>query len=333
MRKVNVGVIGTGGAGRYHAMHYVKNPQAELIAVCSRNADRVKEFAQRHGVPKTFTDYRDLAQDPQIEAVSVCTPNYLHLDIARTMFGCGKHVLMEKPMALNASECQKMIDAARHADCKLQVGNMWRFHPEVLFVRKAVVEGHIGRVVKAKSYGIHVNWGPSGWFIDRKQSGGGMLLDMGVHAINTTRFLLGDPKAKAVYAYIDTAFGEYDVDDVAMIMIEFVTGTVCVIESGMWHPYADGKEASTQLFGTDGYARVFPTELRCSVADSWGRFEPQAEHEHLDLIMHERQIAHFMDCIVNNKAPSTSGEIALEDMRIIDAAYESAATKQVVSLG
>ena len=333
MRKVRVAVIGTGGAGKYHAMHYSKDPNAELVAVCDKIEEKVTEFAKTHNAPKTYLDYNELADNPEIEAVSICTPNYLHLDIAKKMFECGKHVLVEKPMAINASDSREMIDTARKNNCKLQVGNMWRYHPEVLFVKEAIEKGHIGEVVKVKGYGIHVNKGPRGWFVEKKLAGGGMLIDMGIHAINTIRFVLGNPKAKTVYAYIDTRYGQYDVDDVAVVMIEFACNTICVIESGMWNPYADGKEASTQLFGTKGYARIFPTELRHSIGGTWGHFEPQAKYKHLDLIMHERQVAHFVDCIVNDKTPTASGDIALEDMRIIDAAYESAATRQVVNLG
>jgi predicted dehydrogenase len=332
MKKIKVAVIGTGGAGKYHAMHYSKDPNAELAAVCDKIEDKVKDFAKQHNAPKTYLDYNELADDHEIEAVSICTPNYLHLEIAKKMFECGKHVLVEKPMATNAPDCQKMVDAAKKNNCKLQIGNMWRYHPDVLFVKEAIEEGRIGEVVKVKGYGIHVNKGPKGWFIDKKQAGGGMLIDMGIHAINTIRFVLGDPKAKSVYAYIDTRYGKYDVDDVAIVMIEFANDTMCVIESGMWNPYADGKEASTQLFGTKGYARIFPTELQHSVEGTWSSSEPETKYKHLDLIMHERQIAHFMDCIINDKPPAVSGEIAVEDMRIIDAAYKSAAQKQKISL-
>ena len=332
MRTVKVAVIGTGGAGKYHAMHYAKDPNAELAAVCDKIEAKVKAFAETHHAPKTFLDYNELADDPDIEAVSICTPNYLHYEIANKMFACGKHVLVEKPMAIHASDCAQMIDAAGKNNCKLQVGNMWRYHPEVLFVKEAIDKGHIGEIVKVKGYGIHVRKGPHGWFVDKKQAGGGMLIDMGIHAINTARFVMGDPKAETVYAHIDTRYGQYDVDDVAVVMIEFDNDTVCVIESGMWNPYADGPEASTQLFGTSGYARIFPTELRHSIDGVWGRFEPEAKYKHFDLIMHERQVAHFMECIINDQTPVASGEIALEDMRIIDAAYESAAAGQVVKL-
>jgi predicted dehydrogenase len=332
MRNVKVAVIGTGGWGGCHAEHYVKDPHTELVAVCSRDADRVKEFAIKHNAGKTYLDYNELADDPEIEAVSICTPNFLHAEIAKKMFECGKHVLVEKPMAMNASECHEMIDAARRNNCKLLVGNMWRYHPEVLFAKKAVDKGLIGEVVKVKGYGVHVHYGPDGWFLEKKKSGGGMLIDMGVHAINTARFILGDPKAKSVNAYIDTRYGQYDVDDVAVVMIEFVNGPVCVIESGMWNPYADGKEASTQLFGTKGYARCFPSELKHDIDGTYGHFEPEEKYKHIDMIMLERQVAHFVDCIVNDKVPTASGEIALEDMRIIDAAYKSAAIKQVVNL-
>ena len=332
MRNIRVAVIGTGGAGRCHAMHYAQDPIAQLAAVCDPIEDKVKTFAATHGAAQVYLDYHQVADDPEIEAVSICTPNYLHREIAETVFAAGKHVLVEKPMATNAPDCQRMIAAAAKNNCKLQVGNMWRYHPEVLFVKDALDRGDIGDIVKVKGYGIHVNKGPRGWFIDRQQAGGGMLIDMGIHAINTARFVMGDPKAQSVYAHIDTRYGDYDVDDMGVVMIEFDNDSVCVIESGMWNPHADGPEAGTQLFGTKGYASIFPTQLTRDFNGTRGQFQPEAKYKHLDLIMHQRQVAHFMDCIVNDRPPITSADVALEDMRIIDAAYESAAAKQVVKL-
>ncbi|MDP7398912.1 MAG: Gfo/Idh/MocA family oxidoreductase, partial [Lentisphaeria bacterium] len=224
MSTIKVGVVGIGGTGKMHARQYAANPRAQLVAVCARAADELEKFARELHVPKVYTDYREMADDSDIQAVSVCTPTALHFPMVKLMLDQGKHVLVEKPMGVNAAECQEMIDAADKHKLKLQVGNMWRFHPEVQFIKSVVDAGRIGRIVKAKSYGIHVNWGPGRWFIDKELAGGGILVDMGIHAINTMRLMLGDAAARSVYAKTDTLYGTYDVDDFCVLMIEFENG-------------------------------------------------------------------------------------------------------------
>lgn len=338
MSSIKIGIVGIGSAGRVHAEQYEAHPRAQVAAACARTKDDLEEFGRERHIPTTYTDYRQMAEDPQIQAVSICTPTALHLPMAELMLEKGKHVLVEKPIGISADECRQMIDAADRSKCKLQAGNMWRFHPEVQFVKSVVDAGTIGRIVKAKSYGIHVNWGPGRWFINKELAGGGILVDMGIHAINTMRFMLGDARARSVFARLDTLYGSYDVDDSCVLTIEFESGAIGLIEAGMWHPHADGKEASTQLFGTEGYARVFPTEVKHSIGKTWGTFTPIVVDdsaypmpvEHNDPIMHKRQIAHFLDCIEQDKTPMTDGRMALEDMKIIDAAYESSATNTLV---
>ena len=340
MSSVRVGVVGIGGTGRVHSQMYGAHAGAELAAACALPEHEPEKFAKEMGIPKVYTDYRELAADKTIDAVSVCTPTALHCPMAKRLLEAGKHVLVEKPIAVNAGECEEMIAAAKRHNCKLQVGNMWRFHPAVEFVRSAVEQGTIGRVVKAKSYGVHVHWGPGRWFIKKELAGGGMLMDMGIHAINTMRCLMGDPGATTVWARIDTIYGEYDVDDFGVLTIEFDNGAVGIVETGMWHPHADGDEASTQLFGTAGYARVFPTEVKYRIGRTWGTYTPEIVDdrgyptpiEHISMIMHERQIDHFVTCITEDTEPMTSAHVALEDMKIIDAAYASSQAGQQIRI-
>lgn len=340
MNKIKTAVVGIGGTGSIHSEYYMSNPHSELIAICAKEQDNPQAFAKKHDIEKAYSDYTELAENKEIEAVSICTPTSLHMPMARLMLEHGKHVLVEKPLALNANECEQLIEAASKNKRKLQVGNMWRFHPEVQFVKSVIDSGLIGKIVKAKSYGIHVNWGPGRWFIDKKLAGGGMLMDMGVHAINTMRNLMGDPCAKTVYARVDTVYGDYEVDDFGLIMIEFDNGALGIIETGMWHPHADGVEASTQMFGTKGYARIFPCELKYEIGSTWGKYNPKIVDDspypqpvqHLDMIMHKRQINHFLECILSNQEPINSGQIALEDMKIIDAAYQSSQSKKLVHI-
>ena len=116
----------------------------------------------------------------------------------------------------------------------------------------------IGSIVRTKGCGVHVHWGPSGWFTQAKYAGGGALVDMGIHAVDMARFLLGDPQPVSVYADIRTQYGDYDVDDTGTIIIKWDTGATSTIESGWWQPHADGPEASTRLYGKEGFRQPVP---------------------------------------------------------------------------
>jgi len=209
---------------------------------------------------------------------------------------------------------------------------MWRFHPDVIFVKKIIEDGLLGEIVKTKSYGIHVNWSPKGWFVKKELAKGGALIDMGIHAIDTTRFLLGDIKPKKIWANIKTCYGEWDVDDAGILVIELEKGITSIIEFGWNNPYADGSEASTQVFGTRGYARVFPTEVRYFLKERWGIFKPEEKEPHQSLLMYQREINHFIDCILNKRRPINSGEIGLEAVKIVEAAYRSSKEKRFIQI-
>ncbi len=194
--------------------------------------------------------------------------------------------------------------------------------------------GVLGEIIKTKGYGIHENWGPSGWFTQKKLAGGGALADMGVHAIDTVRYILGDPKPVSVYAKIGTHYGDYDVDDSGIIMITWDKGTTSIIESGWWQPHMDGPEAATRLFGTKGFASVFPTFLKYKGDETIEEFKAHgpAKSEHCDQVIYNAQMEHFIQCIRTRNQPSpgfTEGQVVLQ---IVDAAYLSSQTNKVVTL-
>jgi len=135
-----------------------------------------------------------------------------------------------------------------------------------------------------------------------------------------------------VYAKAKTVYGTYDVDDLGVMIIEFKNGTISIIETGQNHPYADGLEASTQLFGTKGYARIFPTEIHYKIADQWGIFKPDFHISHISPFMYQEEIDHFINCILYDSDPIIDGESAMENVRIIEAAYQSSDVGELIQL-
>jgi predicted dehydrogenase len=139
-----------------------------------------------------------------------------------------------------------------------RVAHCWRFRHEVIALRDRIAAGELGEIVKTRGYGVHANWGPSGWFTQKDLAAGGALVDMGVHAIDTARFVLGDPDPERVCAVPGTRFGTYDVDDDGILLIGWSNGTNSLVESGWWHPHKEGMEADTEVYGTGGVPADLP---------------------------------------------------------------------------
>ena len=308
---MRVALFGCGWVQDFHARGVLARGH-ELVAVANHREESATPFAERHGIARVTTDWGSLARDADVDAAIVATPNALHAPQSIALLEAGKHVLVEKPMAVSVAECDAMIAASRTSGASLMVAHCWRFRREVIALRDRITAGELGEVVKTRGYGVHANWGPSGWFTDPMLAGGGALVDMGVHAIDTARFLLGDPEPGRVCATISTRYGDYAVDDEAILLISWAQGTNSIVESGWWHPHKEGMEADTEVYGTRGYARVFPRE------------EPSEEYEHCTQPMYTAQVAEFLGAITEGREPTPSGEDGRVVMRVVEAAYASA---------
>ncbi len=308
-----VALFGSGWIQDFHARAVLAHPNGELVAVANWRAESAEKLAERHGIPRVTTDWEALAADPEIEAAIVATPNALHAPQAIALLEAGKHVMVEKPMATTVAECDAMITASKRSGAHLMVAHCWRFRDEVVAIRDRIAAGELGEVVKTRGYGVHANWGPSGWFTQRELAGGGALVDMGVHAIDTARFLLGEPVPERVCATVGTRYGSYDVDDDDVLLITWSNGTNSIIESGWWHPHLGGLEADTEVYGTKGYARIWPPE------------PPSGHHEHVSQPMFTAQMKEFLDAIAQGRPPRPAGEDGRVVMQVVEMAYRSAA--------
>jgi predicted dehydrogenase len=327
-------IAGAGFIANVHAQAILAN-NTEVVCVVEKFADKAEIFMAKFGIQKRFETVDELVKMGGVDALIIGTPNLLHAPQTIAALNAGMHVFVEKPMAMNAAEAQQMVTAAKRAGKALMVGHCWRFDPDVLWLKAQT--GKIGKIIRTKGYGVHANWGPAGWFTQKALAGGGALADMGIHALDTARFLLGDPKPVSVYAHIGTYYKDFDVDDTGVIIVKWDNGTVSYIETGWWQPHSDGPEAGTQLYGTKGFGQLFPTllelpnaeEQRMDVVKS-GSIYPRPEHSPQSL--YDAQMAHFIDCIHARKTPTPGGAEGLVNMRVVDAAYESARTGKVVEM-
>ena len=309
---MRVALFGCGWIQDFHARGVLARGD-ELVAVANHREETAQAFAARHGIARVTTDWEALAADPDVDAAVVSTPNALHALQSIALLRNGKHVLVEKPMATSVAECDRMIVAAHGSGAFLMVAHCWRFRDEVIALRDRIAAGELGEVVKTRGYGVHANWGPSGWFTDPALAGGGALVDMGVHAIDTARFLLGDPEPERVCATVGTRFadGRYVVDDDGILLISWSNGTNSAVESGWWQPRAGGLEADTEVYGTKGYARIWPPD------------PPSEDYEHCTQPMYTAQVGAFLDAIAAGRQPRPSGEDGRVVMRVVEDAYRS----------
>ena len=334
MKSVKIAMVGAGYIADYHVRGLQSIEGVEVVAVVAKTVEEAQKFADKYGIKEATDDVATLYERDDIDAAVIGTPNKFHAPFAINFLKNGKDVFLEKPMAMDAEEGLTVKAASEKYNQLVMVGHMWRFDIDATYIKGIVDSGQLGEIKKTKGYGIHENWGPAGWFSQKELAGGGALADMGVHAIDTVRFILGDPKPTKVYAKIGTYYGDYDVDDSGIVMISWDNGTESIIESGWWQPHMDGAEAGTGLYGTKGYASVFPTFLKMKVGDVPTKIDPKlpVREEHCEQPMYTRQMEHYVESIRNRTQPVpglVEGQIILD---IVDAAYKSSETGEVVNL-
>jgi predicted dehydrogenase len=312
---VRIALFGSGWIMDFHARGVLEHPRGELVAAANWRPESLAALAERHRIPRTTGDWRELAGDPSIDAVVIGTPNALHAPQAIACLKAGKHVLVEKPMASTLAEAEAMNAAAAASEAYLMVAHCWRFHPDVRALRGRIERGELGRVVKTRGYGVHAGWGPAGWFTDPELAGGGALVDMGVHAIDTARYLLGDPTPERVCATLGTHYSELAVDDDGILLISWSDGSNSIVECGWWQPHLAGLEADTEIYATGGYARV------------WDFTEGPEGYEHCSQPMYSAQMAEFIDAVEAGRGPRPDGDDGAVVMSVVDRAYRSAAAR------
>jgi predicted dehydrogenase len=303
--------------------------------VVEKFSEKSAVLAQKYKIKNQYHTVEEILKAGEVDALVIGTPNFLHAPQAIAALKAGVHVMVEKPMAMSVREAEKMIEASTKSGAKLMVAHCWRFDTDVNWLKKESKK--LGRIIRTKGYGVHTHWGPAGWFTQKELAGGGAMADMGIHALDTARYLLGDPKPVSVYAKIGTNYKDFDVDDTGVVMVEWDNGATSYFESGWWQPHSDGPEAATQLYGTKGFGQLFPTQLelpnsklkRIDLIKSGFKFPRK---EHCPQSMYDAQMAYFIDCIRKDKTPVPGGLEGLMNMKVVEAAYKSSETGKVVKI-
>jgi myo-inositol 2-dehydrogenase / D-chiro-inositol 1-dehydrogenase len=342
MDTVRVGLIGSGFVTSIHYEALRAVPGAEVVAVASPTAAHAGQFAAERGIRHAFSDFRRILDLTEIDLVVLGVPNDLHCEIACLAAQAAKHVVVEKPMAMNATECDRMIAECQKAGVMLGYAEELCFAPKYVRMKQLIDEGAIGTVHLVKQSEKHD--GPhASWFYDTKRSGGGVTMDMGCHAIEFFRWLLGgnSPGGKArvasVYAQMGTFFhGERtDGDDEAILLLTFEGGAVGLAEESWIKP--GGMDDRAEVFGSEGqvYADVlYGNALRAFSRRGYGYAVEKAGstagwsfpiYEEIWNYGFPQEMRHFVECAREGSVPRESGHDGRAVVEAIHALYASAA--------
>jgi predicted dehydrogenase len=343
-KTLKIGVIGAGGIAAAHLEGYKRCPNVDILAICDVVPDKAQKAAEANKIPHWFGSADKLLAMKDIDAVSVCTPNIDHKRSTIMALKAGKHVLCEKPMAMNGKEALTMIAAAKASGKQLQIAFNNRFRSDVRFLKQLITEGVIGKPYYARSLSIRRRGVPSwGVFGQKKLQGGGPLIDIGVHAIDFTWFLMGMPKPVSVsgqtYETIGATPGHmgmfgpwdhntYDVEDFATALVRFEGGATMMIESAFC-VNLDKDIFGCQVVGEKGGCNLTPLQVYTEVGGHLMDCAPnyiKKNNEYHD------EVAAFVDAILNNKPVAVPATQAIVTTQIIDAIYASSASGKEVRL-
>lgn len=352
MKPIQIAVIGTGSISAMHLQSYKNNPNTTLYAVCDLNEERAKQAAEKYGATKVFTDYRELLADPVIDAVSICTWNNTHAEISIAALDAGKYVLVEKPLCRTVEEALLVQEAVERSGKLLQVGFVRRYDANAQLLRSMADRGEFGEIYYAKASNMRRLGNPGGWFSDIERSGGGPLIDIGVHIIDLCWYMMGRPKAVSVSANTYKKLGnrsnvrnlsfyqaaDYDaekntVEDMANALIRFENGASLLIDVS-FTLHAKDNDSAVKLFGEKGGFEIDPkTVIVTEQNDTIVNIYPQTDHPgfHFDSAF-QNEVNHFAECISNNSQPISPVQDGVEIMKILCGIYESAAKGAEVRL-
>lgn len=344
MNKLKVGIIGTGGISDIHLSSYAANPEVELHACCDLVEERAAKKAERYGIKRIYTDYNEMLADPELDAVSICTWNNSHAPISIAAIQAGKHVLVEKPLCKTVEEALAVERAVRASDRVLQVGFVRRYASNTSIVNRFIEAGELGDIYYAKASCLRRIGNPGGWFSDLERSGGGPLIDLGVHVIDICWYLMGRPKVKSVsgntyrklgnrsnvrnisyYKSSDFDPNKNDVEDLANALIRFENGASLMVDVS-FTLHAKKDEITAIIYGEKGGVELEPELLLVSERhDTILNVTPQVDNPSFDFKQgFANEINHFVNSCFGRTQTLSPVEDGLEMMKILCGIYESA---------
>ena len=347
MNKLRFGIIGAGGiADRRTIPGMMLAKNVEVTAVMEIDENHAETLRKKYNAKYVYTDAEALLANPEIDEVYIASPVVYHAPQAMMSAKYGKHILLEKPVAMNIEEGEKLLDYCEQQNVKIAAGFMMRFGSHVMNMKRSVQNGKLGQVVSG--YSQFTLWCPKeegNWRQVKAKSGGGCLMDMGVHCIDLMEYIIGS-RVCEVGAFNDTVCFDYDVEDSSTVILKMKNGAQCVIQTNFNIPDEVSKWR-LELFGTRGrllgdtiIGQNDGGKLNAAFLDDVEGYSATQNHADIEgeFIpgdfgnMYTREVESFADSVLNNLPLEVPAADALHVQKIIDAAYRSTTEHRFISI-
>jgi xylose dehydrogenase (NAD/NADP) len=330
MKRLRWGILGCAAIADRAVIPAIQASETgELLAIASRDESKARRKAEQFGIPKFYGSYEALLADPDIDAIYIPLPNHLHKEWTVAAAQAGKHILCEKPLAMNAQEAQEMVDACKDAGVHLAEAFMYRHHPRIARVKEIVASGEIGELRAIRGVFTYNGAANKGDIRQVKEWGGGGLFDVGCYPLSAARFIMGvEPEAVTVSALFSHEHD--DVDMMASGLVEFPGNVALTFDCGMWAVFRNELE----IVGTDGTILLKPSflpskendDIAVHVGDSIRREGPYGIDAYVS------QSDQFARTVWGEEQPAFPSQDAVSNMKLLDACMASARTRQRIEL-
>jgi predicted dehydrogenase len=337
---LKVGLIGVGGIARTHMPGWEASPHAEVVAGADISEAALQAWGAKNGVTRLTTDSAELINDPEIDIIDVCTPNNYHAPLSVAALNAGKHVICEKPLAPTPAAIQEMIVARDASGKLLMTAQHFRFRGSSKALKAEIDAGALGDIYHARSWLLRRAAAPTRpGFILKEHSSGGPCIDIGVHILDLTLWLMGNPApatvtgvARAEIAHQPGAFSiwggpipaEYDVEDFAAAFVRFENGATLVLEvSWLLHHDTQGDDMQMWLYGTRGGSHWPKCEIYTSNYQTQQLYNRSLQLTRDALEPHAQECLEFAQAVVDGAPSPVPAEQSLQVMTILDGIYRS----------
>ena len=334
-KKTRVAVVGAGHVAQIaHIPAYKQNPTVELVAVVDDDPIKAKRIMKQFGFAEWYEDAAVMLKNSDVDAVDICTPNYLHAPMAIAALRSGCDVLCEKPLARSAAEAKKMVDTADKLGRTLMVAMNNRFREDVRTLQTFIKKKELGdvQVVKIGWLRPAIDWREREWFTQRVKAGGGALLDLGTPLMDLAIWVSNLKKPTSVSCSILGKKGRDGVEDSACAMVRFAGGA-CLVLDVNWNLREPRDRVYMQIYGSKGAAVLNPLTIHKHVHDVFVNVTPaMPSQRNFYKDSYRAEINHFIECVQKKKKPLTTGRDAVAVLGILDMMYESAETGREVEI-
>jgi predicted dehydrogenase len=348
--KLRCAVIGTGAIGINHLLSLQACPRAAAVAIAENNPQRAREASERFKIARSYNDFNELLEQPDIDAVIVAVPNYLHATVAIEALKARKHVLLEKPIATNFKDAVKIVEAAKKMKRTLMVAQNFRFNRHTQVAKMMIERGDLGEIYHARCFWLRRSGIPriGSWFTQKKFAGGGCTYDIGGHLLDACLHLMKDFEVESVSGHACAKFGPrglgevdwgkseidpqkpFDVDDYCAAFLKLKSGQTVILEAS-WAAYlpADShRDYGIDLLGTNAGLSLYPARLFRNGPSGY-----ETIHLSLPKLPYgEDRTHHFVGAVLDGKKPLVTLEESLKLQQILDAIYASSETGKEIRL-